>query len=561
MTAAIDGSEEVWSAILASTLTHIAVFVPMLFLTGVASITFGSLAAVVSFSLAMSLFVAVTIVPVLCSRFLDPPHINGETRRACSASLYRFSERAAERYRQRLRPAPPRRARTSSDGVRHRHRPLRRWRSTSAGSSASSCSRPPTRVRSPSTRSWRSARASKSPKPCCSDSRKRSRRSVPEVTMLITSAGGGGGGGGGGFGGGSGHRGNVNVRLTPKDERQRTSEQIAMTLRRELSGLPGVIVRARPSGGQQMRGMPGGNQGGDGSRFSVEIRGHELDVSKRARPGRQDAARLDARHRRLARRTRRGPSGNRGPRRSRQGRPARPVSVTGVAEHDSHQPGRHAGGDVPRSRQRVPDRRPAAPGRPRRDRLGRRRAALSTPEGLVLPAKNVMVTAREQGPVQIERKNQERIQRVNAEVETTLERERRGGPGAAARDSGAAGLLGRLRQRSRGTGQVVPRAAAGARARHPAGLHGHGVAVRVAARSVHHHVLDSAGRHRRGRRTAPDQDAVQHAGLHRHHHAGRHRRQQRHPAGRLRQHAAASRQDGDPRRRSSSPDVTVCGRF
>jgi hypothetical protein len=28
MTAAIDGSEEVWSAILASTLTHIAVFVP-----------------------------------------------------------------------------------------------------------------------------------------------------------------------------------------------------------------------------------------------------------------------------------------------------------------------------------------------------------------------------------------------------------------------------------------------------------------------------------------------------------------------------------------------------
>jgi HAE1 family hydrophobic/amphiphilic exporter-1 len=31
-----------------------------------------------------------------------------------------------------------------------------------------------------------------------------------------------------------------------------------------------------------------------------------------------------------------------------------------------------------------------------------------------------MATVREQGPVQIERKNQERIQRVNAEVETTL---------------------------------------------------------------------------------------------------------------------------------------------
>src|SRR5918995_1878137 len=73
MTAAIDGSEEVWSAILASTLTHIAVFVPMLFLTGVSSIMFGQLAAVVSFSLAMSLLVAVTIVPVLCSRLLRLP--------------------------------------------------------------------------------------------------------------------------------------------------------------------------------------------------------------------------------------------------------------------------------------------------------------------------------------------------------------------------------------------------------------------------------------------------------------------------------------------------------
>jgi HAE1 family hydrophobic/amphiphilic exporter-1 len=45
---------------------------------------------------------------------------------------------------------------------------------------------------------------------------------------------------------------------------------------------------------------------------------------------------------------------------------------------------------------------------------------ISTPAGQVLPAKNIMVTGREQGPVQIERKNQERIQRVNAEVETTL---------------------------------------------------------------------------------------------------------------------------------------------
>src|SRR4030095_11144169 len=47
MQAAIEGSEEVWSAILASTLTHVAVFVPLLFLSGVSSILFVQLSVVV----------------------------------------------------------------------------------------------------------------------------------------------------------------------------------------------------------------------------------------------------------------------------------------------------------------------------------------------------------------------------------------------------------------------------------------------------------------------------------------------------------------------------------
>jgi HAE1 family hydrophobic/amphiphilic exporter-1 len=87
MTASIEGSEEVWSAILASTLTHIAVFIPLLFLTGVSSILFKQLSVVVMFSLSMSLFVAVTIVPVLCSRMLKlPPPV--EQRRGVTGRLY-----------------------------------------------------------------------------------------------------------------------------------------------------------------------------------------------------------------------------------------------------------------------------------------------------------------------------------------------------------------------------------------------------------------------------------------------------------------------------------------
>src|SRR5687768_7335054 len=105
MTAAIDGSEEVWSAILTATLTHIAVFIPLLFLQGFSSILFGQLSFVVMFSLAMSLFVAVTIVPVLCSRWLHTPDEEAK-RSGVLGRLFHVSERfldgVDERYRKAL---------------------------------------------------------------------------------------------------------------------------------------------------------------------------------------------------------------------------------------------------------------------------------------------------------------------------------------------------------------------------------------------------------------------------------------------------------------------------
>src|SRR5262245_52062972 len=91
MTASIEGSEEVWSAILASILTHIAVFVPLLFLEGISSVMFRQLSVVVVFSLLMSLFVAVTLVPVLCSKLLVlPPPV--DKRKGIGGVLYTFSE-------------------------------------------------------------------------------------------------------------------------------------------------------------------------------------------------------------------------------------------------------------------------------------------------------------------------------------------------------------------------------------------------------------------------------------------------------------------------------------
>jgi len=67
---AIIGASEVGMAIIASTLTTIAVFLPMIFISGMAGIMFKQIAMVVTFSLICSLLVSLTLVPVLSSKYL-----------------------------------------------------------------------------------------------------------------------------------------------------------------------------------------------------------------------------------------------------------------------------------------------------------------------------------------------------------------------------------------------------------------------------------------------------------------------------------------------------------
>jgi HAE1 family hydrophobic/amphiphilic exporter-1 len=66
-TAAVKGTKEVALAISASTFTTIAVFLPMVFSTGMVSILVRGLALTVSFSLLVSLVIALTIVPTLAT--------------------------------------------------------------------------------------------------------------------------------------------------------------------------------------------------------------------------------------------------------------------------------------------------------------------------------------------------------------------------------------------------------------------------------------------------------------------------------------------------------------
>ncbi len=74
--AAVDGTNQVVFAILASTLTLVALFAPVIFMGGIIGRFFESFAVVVTFGVLVSWFVAMTLTPMLCSRFLkvEPSH-------------------------------------------------------------------------------------------------------------------------------------------------------------------------------------------------------------------------------------------------------------------------------------------------------------------------------------------------------------------------------------------------------------------------------------------------------------------------------------------------------
>ncbi|MDK2972726.1 MAG: hypothetical protein PWP23_2481 [Candidatus Sumerlaeota bacterium] len=69
--AAIHGADEVTAAIIASTLTTLVIFLPLLLIEGISGVLFGQLAYVVAFSLVCSLVVAITLVPMLAARLLS----------------------------------------------------------------------------------------------------------------------------------------------------------------------------------------------------------------------------------------------------------------------------------------------------------------------------------------------------------------------------------------------------------------------------------------------------------------------------------------------------------
>ncbi|MDN3516790.1 efflux RND transporter permease subunit [Aquisalimonas lutea] len=82
---AIVGSNEVFFAVIATTLALISIFLPVLFMEGIIGRFFESFAVVVAMGVLASSIVALTLTPMLCSRFLSVPREHGR--------VYNFLER------------------------------------------------------------------------------------------------------------------------------------------------------------------------------------------------------------------------------------------------------------------------------------------------------------------------------------------------------------------------------------------------------------------------------------------------------------------------------------
>ena len=72
--AALDGSKEIAFTIVSMTLSLAAVFIPILFMGGIVGRLMHEFAVTIAAAILVSGLVSLTLTPMLCSRFLKPPH-------------------------------------------------------------------------------------------------------------------------------------------------------------------------------------------------------------------------------------------------------------------------------------------------------------------------------------------------------------------------------------------------------------------------------------------------------------------------------------------------------
>ncbi len=266
--AAVFGTSEVTSALIASTLTSVAVFLPLVFLGGMSGIMFKQLAYIVGFSQIFALIIGLTLVPVLCAKYLRvrPPDAK---RHAWMAKIISVSGRALDglddRYQRAIRWSLNHRKTVVFGAIllfsgsmllvpfigvemmpEADENELRVNLELPAGTKVDVTNELARRVESII------------------------KREIPEMEHLLVEVG------GGGFMASSTHTAEFTAQLKSKSERKRSSQEMVNALRPKLNLQPGLIVRVRASSNNSMMRRMGPNTG---ERVSVEIRGHDMRVA------------------------------------------------------------------------------------------------------------------------------------------------------------------------------------------------------------------------------------------------------------------------------------------
>jgi len=261
--AARKGTREVALAITASTLTTIVVFLPVVFMSGVAGIMFQQLAWVVSFSLFSSLLVSLTLVPLLSSRFVRVREPNPDSL------LYGLVHRMT------LGLEALDKAYAKAIGWSLRHPGLIIFATLVVLLSSSlllpfiglelepQMDQGDVRIELELAQGTRLEVTEQ----LALRAEEIIQERVPEVKNVMLEVG-----SAGGWRSGGANTVSINLSLVPQTERMRDSQEIARALRPDFGGLSGVISRIRAGGGGRM--MRTGQGGGD--RLSLDIRGYDI---------------------------------------------------------------------------------------------------------------------------------------------------------------------------------------------------------------------------------------------------------------------------------------------
>jgi hydrophobic/amphiphilic exporter-1 (mainly G- bacteria), HAE1 family len=267
----IGGTGEVALAITASTLTTMAVFLPIVFMEGVSSVMYRQLAAVVAFSLFASLVVALTLIPMLSKLLLARGEAHGESRFRPVNRFFGWSERTLGRlegsYSRSLRATLPRRGQVMIFSLALLVLSLglvpfigsELMPKTDEGEVRIDGEMAVGTKLAVLDRAFRQVEEVVA-------------RAVPEAEDTLASLG------GGGWRPTGQHTGDLRISLVDQGLRQRSSEQIADDLRGELAGIPGIQLRVREGSGLFLLRIAFG--GGDDG-ITVEIFGEDLESGLR----------------------------------------------------------------------------------------------------------------------------------------------------------------------------------------------------------------------------------------------------------------------------------------